>query len=219
MERTSIEEVRQRELVEATLKLVSDVGFDRVTIRNVAREAGASVGSVHYYFANKDELLRAAIVHSEKRWREQLTRHLEGVEGTVERLRRVAALCFPGEAAEPDPAWNLFIDFWHVASKRREVADVIAAGTASWLDLLTTLLEEGVAAGELQVHGTARSEALRLAAMIDGLAIHTRVAPYLSETDARELLLERFAELQAASGDAGTHHDPPAPAGDRKEDH
>jgi AcrR family transcriptional regulator len=218
VQRTSIEEVRQRELIEATLRMVSDVGFGRVTIRNVAREAGASVGSVHYYFANKDELLRAAIVYSEQRWREHLTAHLEGLQGTMERLQRVAELCFPGKVAEPDPAWNLFIEFWHVASQQREVADVIEAGTASWLELLTTLLEEGVAAGELRLHGTARNEAVRLAALIDGLAIHTRVAPYLTETDARALLLERFRELQATPGEAAPVHDLPASPGDRKDD-
>ena len=204
MERASIEEIRQRELIEATLRMVSEVGFDGVTTRNVAREAGASLGSVHYYFSNKDELLRAAIAYSERKWREYLAVHLEDVEGAIAKLHRVVELCFPGEGAEPDPTWNLFIDFWQVASKRRDVAQVLESGTASWLELLTRILDEGMASRELRVQGTPRNEAMRLAAMIDGLAIHTRVAPYLTEAAARDLLLEWIEELSASTEDATT---------------
>lgn len=51
---------RRRELVDALLRVVVRDGFDAVSIRTVAEEAGCSVRPVQYYFENKAQLLAAA---------------------------------------------------------------------------------------------------------------------------------------------------------------
>jgi AcrR family transcriptional regulator len=48
--RLSVEALRRQELIEAALRTISTRGFDRTTIRDIASAAGASNGSVHYYF-------------------------------------------------------------------------------------------------------------------------------------------------------------------------
>ncbi|QAY63647.1 TetR family transcriptional regulator [Xylanimonas allomyrinae] len=50
---------RRAQLIEAALRVASHSGVEAVTIRAVAHEAGVSLGTVHYCFEDKDELLEA----------------------------------------------------------------------------------------------------------------------------------------------------------------
>lgn len=69
MSRMPLEE-RRAQLIDAGLRIAAREGVEAVTVRGVAAEAGASLGVVHYCFADKDELLVAmglsmALVSSE----------------------------------------------------------------------------------------------------------------------------------------------------------
>ncbi|MEQ9811140.1 MAG: TetR family transcriptional regulator, partial [Azospirillaceae bacterium] len=46
-------------ILEAAEALFSEHGFKAVTIREIARRAGANVASISYYFQSKEGLLRA----------------------------------------------------------------------------------------------------------------------------------------------------------------
>lgn len=50
---------RRTQLVEAALRVAAGAGVEAVTIRAVAHEAEVSLGTVHYCFRDKDELLHA----------------------------------------------------------------------------------------------------------------------------------------------------------------
>ncbi|MCX2928841.1 TetR/AcrR family transcriptional regulator [Mycobacterium sp. CVI_P3] len=52
------EETRRR-ILEATMRCVAEFGYSRTTIREIAREAKMTSGSLYHYFPNKAELVRA----------------------------------------------------------------------------------------------------------------------------------------------------------------
>ena len=54
-------EARPEELVAAALELFADQGFAAARLRDVAKRAGVSKGTVYLYFKSKDALLRAAV--------------------------------------------------------------------------------------------------------------------------------------------------------------
>lgn len=193
--RASIEEVRQAELIEATLRTISERGFDATTVRDIARAAGASIGSVHYYFATKADLLRAAVADSDGRFRVRVRDELSALEGGVAKVRRLVELCFP-EAPEEGPDWAVFIDFWQQASRRDDFRAIFEAANTDWLELLVDVLDEGVRLGEFVIPGSLRNEAMSLAALIDGLALHGRVTSHIDAAAARGLLERRIEELQ-----------------------
>jgi AcrR family transcriptional regulator len=194
--RTSIEEIRQTELIEATIRTITRLGFDRTTIRDIARTAGASTGSVHYYFANKDELLRAAVVHCDERFRARMRDALAEVPSAFGKLERLFALCFPDDP-EAGQDYYVFIDFWQQAARRPDFRHLFDKANAGWLDELTQVVGDGARAGELVLAGTAREEAMGLAAMIDGLALYARVTYQLDPQTARRILRARVEELRA----------------------
>ncbi|MBX6388031.1 MAG: TetR/AcrR family transcriptional regulator [Frankia sp.] len=51
------DQTRQR-IIEATLRCVAEVGYARATIREIARAAGMTSGSLYHYFPNKAELVK-----------------------------------------------------------------------------------------------------------------------------------------------------------------
>src|SRR5262245_41463765 len=57
-QRAASEETR-RQIVETALTLFRDRGFDQTTIRDIAREAGLSLGSAYYYFKSKEAIVAA----------------------------------------------------------------------------------------------------------------------------------------------------------------
>ncbi|MCF4151080.1 TetR/AcrR family transcriptional regulator [Dethiosulfovibrio sp. F2B] len=53
---------RTREnLVNAAGELAAELGFSRVTTREVAKRAGENVGSIHYHFGSKEKLFEAVV--------------------------------------------------------------------------------------------------------------------------------------------------------------
>jgi AcrR family transcriptional regulator len=49
------------EILEAARRVFSEMGFDRATIRGIAKEAGVDGALIHHYFGTKDELFAASI--------------------------------------------------------------------------------------------------------------------------------------------------------------
>lgn len=52
---------RHRAIAEATLALIEQGGYDAVTHRSVAKAAGVPTTATTYYFASKDDMVRAAM--------------------------------------------------------------------------------------------------------------------------------------------------------------
>ncbi len=55
------EDVRRRQLIEATVDAIADVGFRAATVLEIARRAGVSAGLPAFYFRDKDALLEATL--------------------------------------------------------------------------------------------------------------------------------------------------------------
>lgn len=57
-----VKEFRVRALLEATRRVIGRHGFQGATIDRVAEEAGVAKGTIYLYFANKEDLLHAAVL-------------------------------------------------------------------------------------------------------------------------------------------------------------
>jgi AcrR family transcriptional regulator len=58
---TSIEQFRQREIIEATISTLAEEGYAGTSLAKIARRAGIAKSAVLYHFSGKDELLRATV--------------------------------------------------------------------------------------------------------------------------------------------------------------
>lgn len=63
MSRDALKEARRVQLMEATIDCIAARGFADLTLADVARTAGLSVGIVNFYFKSKDALLIETLRH------------------------------------------------------------------------------------------------------------------------------------------------------------
>jgi AcrR family transcriptional regulator len=63
---------RRAQIVEAVFRIVSRDGVEHASVRNVARDAGLSMGALRHYFATQAELLAFALGEVERRLRSRL---------------------------------------------------------------------------------------------------------------------------------------------------
>lgn len=83
---------RRDELIAATLRLIVRDGPGAVTLRTVVTEAGASHGSVAYYFGTREELMRCTLALTAERNIQALVRTWKNVESDQTDLDETASV-------------------------------------------------------------------------------------------------------------------------------
>ena len=58
---TRIAEVRRKDLIDAAIATIADLGYGDVTVQTICETAGVSRGLIGHYFSGKDELLLEAV--------------------------------------------------------------------------------------------------------------------------------------------------------------
>jgi AcrR family transcriptional regulator len=80
------EETGQR-ILDAALELFRNEGFDRATMRDVARKAGVATGAAYYYYPSKDAIVMDFYRRASAEMQPKLAAALDGVQGLEARLR------------------------------------------------------------------------------------------------------------------------------------
>lgn len=184
-----VEEPSDR-LLDGVVDLLATSGYEGLSIRKVAAQAGVSIGAVQHHFATKDALLAAAMGRVSARFQARLIARVpEGAAPAVV-LREVAdELLGAGEGARPASV------VWLVRLARSAVHEPTAlAHRTEWRqveDLLASLILD--ARSDLGA-AAARDEATTLLAVLDGLAAAVAVEPGRVPPDRARELLRRHLE-------------------------
>jgi TetR/AcrR family transcriptional regulator, transcriptional repressor of bet genes len=87
--RTSIKDIRRRELAAAALRVIEKYGVKGATVQRVAEEAGISHGLVHYHYRTKADLLEAAVKLTNLLITEEVLARLKAAKSPLERVAAV----------------------------------------------------------------------------------------------------------------------------------
>ncbi|MDK1385882.1 HTH-type transcriptional regulator BetI [Ensifer psoraleae] len=123
---------RQRDLIEATLECIAELGIQATSVRAVAARAGVSNGLIRHHFDAKANLIVAAYRRTIELITAASMRELTSTEGTPhERLRRfiVATLDAPASDYRMLSLWATFV------SQSRVDPLIAAVRDQSYLDL------------------------------------------------------------------------------------
>jgi len=89
LRRVDAEDVRRRQLIEATIEAITEVGFNAATIAEIARRAGVSTGLVSFYFGDKDGLLEATLRHLARELSRRVAARLRDASSARARVQAV----------------------------------------------------------------------------------------------------------------------------------
>jgi betaine-aldehyde dehydrogenase len=116
------EDVRRRQLIEATIESLADVGFAACTLMDIGRRAGVSPGLVAHYFGDKEGLLEATLRHMAGRISRLVSRRLAEAHSPRARVQAVIDANLAPEEFDRRTA-SVWLAFWgqviHSARFRR----------------------------------------------------------------------------------------------------
>ncbi|MCL3861682.1 TetR/AcrR family transcriptional regulator [Actinotalea sp. K2] len=137
------EQTRQK-LFAALTSLMSERGFDAITLADIASAAGIGRTAVYNHFPDKESLLIAFITHETEQYVATLERALDGVDDPVEQLRtyvRQQAQLKRVFHLAPGPDLRSVLSRGTIA-RLREHAEVVE-------DILRRILTAGIDSGAL----------------------------------------------------------------------
>ena len=187
---------RRRELAGAACRVIARSGLSGATLAHVAEESGWSIGSIRYYFPDKDQLVAAALWWVGERSDERIRLHASGT--TMSDLRTAAADLLPLDADTREMSL-VYLAFVAQAAVVRELADAAEGAAQRLQEPLAARIGHLIQAGELPAHLDAENEAARLSLLIDGLRLQLLTTPqHTSARSALEILDDHLSALAAS---------------------
>ncbi|UOX92691.1 TetR/AcrR family transcriptional regulator [Amycolatopsis sp. FBCC-B4732] len=134
-------EDRRRELADAALLALADLGYARTSLRTIAEHTKFSHGLLHYYFDDKVELITYCV----RRYKEACVQRYEGGVGSADTPSDLAAACADGLAAALEEA-PLMHRLWYDLRTQSMFEEAFRADVAEIDEGLQDMIWRNVAA-------------------------------------------------------------------------
>ncbi|WP_030978000.1 TetR/AcrR family transcriptional regulator [Streptomyces sp. NRRL S-1824] len=187
---------RRAAVAEAVWRLIRKHGLEGVSVRNVAREAGLSAGSLRHYFASQSEVLTFAmqLVIDRVRTRIQaLELHPDPPAAAQQTIEELLPL---------DPERWAEAEVWLAFTARAQTQPALRVLRDTSYELLQNLCHRLVAALDQQGAAADRDlmiETERLYALIDGLVVHCVIRPdRVTPSLIQDVIARHLAQLTGA---------------------
>jgi AcrR family transcriptional regulator len=161
-------EQTRRRIITAAMRCVAEVGYSQATIREIARAADMTSGSLYHYFPNKSDLLKATGEEIEQIVLPRLRAAAAQSDDVMDRLDAVL-----------DESKKLMRDFPHVAAFLRAVRSGGTEqsrqngpqypGSTALRDVVTEIIEDAQVQGALSADTSAGGAADAICALTRGL--------------------------------------------------
>jgi TetR/AcrR family transcriptional regulator, transcriptional repressor of bet genes len=190
--RKASEEERKKQILEAAYKVASRKGLAGFTVREVAAEAGLSLGLVHFHFKTRDALMRSlldwildttTVLH--------LTPQVASITSPLDRL--LALLHQEMDRLTRDRRRiHLFFDFWLMGTRHAETRRKMRAELKRYRDAFRPMAEEVLATEpERFSHVTPEGLAAVVVGFIKGCAVQSVI-------DSKQFDVQQFQRAATA---------------------
>lgn len=179
MARPNVEAERREQILTAACAAIAHVGLNGLRVSDVAKEAGVSSGTVHYYFASKKDLVNAAFEFNftsslqRRQWLTAIDDETLAVSKDPLGLLHEIIDSYLPDGDEPTlRAWRVWADLWAEGMRDTELQDMNERLYGQWRQLIATVIRQ--AQGQEQARpGDPVQLADMLISMIDGLAMQS----------------------------------------------
>jgi AcrR family transcriptional regulator len=190
---------RRTELAEATWRVIQRDGIGGASVREVAREAGLSMGSLRYFFDSQNGLLLFAMQEVMRRVRARFDAGAAARDAAIRRGKTLDVVIAMLEQVMPfDDDRLTEAQVWQAFAPRALIDPQLRAMRRQADDEVRELCRQcllGLQAVGLMDPGRAvAGETERLWALVDGLTLHL-LTEHTSRRTARQALRRHVAEL------------------------
>lgn len=133
-------------LLSAAARLFRQQGFDRTTVRDIARETGIQSGSLFHHFSSKEDILFAVMMEVIRFNTDRLSDAVSGVDDPVEQLRRLIRAELQSIVGDTGEAMTVLVYEWRCLAPEHQQEALAARDIYEriWLDTLAALRDAGL---------------------------------------------------------------------------
>ncbi|WP_276358012.1 TetR/AcrR family transcriptional regulator [Cohnella caldifontis] len=164
---------RKRYIAEATWRVIREQGMKGASVRNIAKEAGVSLGALRHYFSTQQELLSFAMQLVKDRVNDRIDAWIPMDLPPKEKIAKILLELVP---VDDDKMAEMEVWFAFTFQRKygEERFDALHDGLLDGMrNLVGYLRDTGLLRPELDPE----EEAERLYALVDGLALHVMLDP------------------------------------------
>jgi AcrR family transcriptional regulator len=189
--RPDVSEERKAQIYQAALACFGSKGYHLTTMDDIVAESGLSKGTLYWYFKSKKELFISLF----QEVMGQLGQAWEGIAANqetsaTEKLHASLAL-FRAGLGEMVPFFGMMMEAWAQTRYDEDVEGLIAELYEPYLNIMSGIIEEGIAKGEFHVE-SARAMALVIMTLFDGITLALGTGLWHGDWDA---LMDAAGEL------------------------
>lgn len=170
---------RPLQIVRETVRLVAERGFHAVRVADIAEACATSTAAIHYHFPGRDDLLEAAVRWCMDEDTDRRAARVADAADAADELGQLIELQIP-RTPQQRWQWSVWLDLWAEAARSTAVGRMHADYYRQWRSTVADVVRRGVDQGVFRLVDP-QSAALRLTALIDGLA--TQVLASIPGTD------------------------------------
>ncbi|MGV9852824.1 TetR family transcriptional regulator C-terminal domain-containing protein [Streptomyces sp. NPDC003442] len=160
---------RPLQIVRETVRLIAERGFHAVRVADIAAACDTSTATIHYHFPGRAELLEAAVRWCMDEDTARRAARIAEADDAREELRQLIALQAPYTERQRQQ-WLVWMDLWAEAARSTAIGRLHADFYQQWRRTVAEVIRRGIEQGVFRTVDPEFS-ALRLTALIDGLAI------------------------------------------------
>lgn len=201
--RKAARDVRRRQLIEATIDVLATRGYASLTISDVSRGAGLSLGIVNFHFDSKAALLADTLKYLAVQYRDNwMAAVKQAGDDPAARLYAMTSADFDEDVCTPRTlqAW---VSFWAEAQSRPAYDEVYGDEEAEYLQTLEAMCADLSSFGNYNRPQSGKLDARVINALTDGLWValaHT--PPGITRSEALSTLHNCLAAFYPAHFDA-----------------
>ncbi|MCA9562745.1 MAG: TetR family transcriptional regulator C-terminal domain-containing protein [Myxococcales bacterium] len=180
-----LEEERRAHIAEATIALLSEQPWKKVTLSAVADRAGVSRGVVTYWFADKAALMLEALEYFHRGYAQKLVEMFRAPAPIERRLNELLDMVLP-DTQTVSAEVRFQVEIWSYAKQEPKVLEAVRTQYKGFSTLCRGLLQAGASDGSFSPD--AESYYPLIHALIDGISLHLAFDPSIDLESVKERL-------------------------------
>ncbi|MGH2486831.1 MAG: TetR/AcrR family transcriptional regulator [Ktedonobacterales bacterium] len=185
-------------LVDAAYHLIAEGGFEHLRTREVAARAGVNIATLHYYFATKEDLIRAVVARLVGEFKTIHAPTQDERQTTPVALLRGELLDMRYHMAHMPETYSVLLELSSRALHDPAIQNIVIQMDHGWRGYIEELLLSGVRQGSLRVDLDVAVVASALVAFLKGACMEMMTEPDTFDVDRILAELERGLLRDAA---------------------
>lgn len=173
------------EVLTGASRVIARRGADATRFADVAAETGSAISTLQYSFGNREDMIIAALRHTNAAEVDRVQTALRGLDDPVERLRTFVRVAVRADATRERAreSWLAWVEYWRSGAHDAELAQEWCAVYDQWKAIVLPIVEDGRAAGVFGGEQPADDLVTVLIALFDGLCVpmvlgHSSMPPH-----------------------------------------